>query len=169
MSVREITGDIIRDAQGIICHQVNYQGVMGGGIAASIREKLLSSKQYIDYQQHCDRYGAETLGTVSYCHCKGSVIVANMFCQNEESSGNGSFTNYDCMERCFKDVRKVAETWKHPVFIPGHIGCGIAGGDWTKVKYIIHKVFQGAKVPVTIVYWEKESWNIPSNDDLPFN
>lgn len=167
MSVNEITGDIIRDGKGIICHQVNFQGVMGGGVAASIREHLLSREQYKEYQQYCDKKGADTLGTVWYCTAKRSIVVANMFCQNAFAS-HGCFTNYGCMEKCFDDIRNIAETWKHPVFIPGYIGCGIAGGDWHRVKGIIQKVFRDTKVPVTIVYWEKESWN-QMDDELPFN
>ena len=169
MSVREITGDIIRDAQGIICHQVNFQGVMGGGVAASIREHLLSDAQYKEYQQYCKAKGSAALGTVWYCATDSTNVVANMFCQNAFSR-HECLTNYGCMEKCFEDVRNIAETWKRPIFIPGYIGCGIAGGDWVRVKYIIEKVFQGSKVPVTVVYWEKEPWNIPDDSNaLPFN
>lgn len=168
MSVREITGDIIRDGRGIICHQVNFQGVMGGGVAASIREHLLSKEQYKEYQRYCDNRGNDALGTVWYCTARQSNVVANMFCQNAEADLYGCLTNYDCMEKCFEDVRTIAETWHHPVFIPGYIGCGIAGGRWPKVKRIIEKVFRDTKVPVTIVYWEKEPWDAPNDDDLPF-
>lgn len=169
MSVKEITGDIVRDGQGIICHQVNYQGVMGGGVAASIRERLLSDAQYREYQLYCRTKRSSALGSVLYSRLKRSSVVANMFCQNAEPSQEGDFTNYGYMEKCFQDIRRHAESWNYPVYIPGYIGCGIAGGDWVKVKWIIEQVFRNANVPVTIVYWEKERTFLDDEDELPFN
>lgn len=177
MSVNEITGDIIRDGYGIICHQVNFQGVMGGGVAASIRERLLSDEQYKEYQRYCRTNGAGALGKVWYTPVDAEkakdnkpLVVANMFCQNARPDARtGCLTHYDFMEDCFADVKNIAETWKRPIFIPGYIGCGIAGGDWNRVKWIIQHTFRDAKVPVTIVYWEKESWNQMDDDELPFN
>ena len=45
----EQTGDILKITNGIICHQTNYHGTMGGGVAAGIAEKLLTPEQYKEY------------------------------------------------------------------------------------------------------------------------
>ncbi|MBR0411514.1 MAG: hypothetical protein IJI25_11050 [Eubacterium sp.] len=153
MGVKKMMGDIIRDGHGIICHQVNYHGVMGGGVAASIRDKLLSEEQYRDYQKYCITRGLKALGTVLYSETEIGLI-ANMFCQNEHF--NNGLTNYACMEKCFKDIRTVAEKKQCDVCIPGYIGCGIAGGNWGKVREIIDRVFQESNVEALIIYWEKE-------------
>lgn len=154
--IREMKGDLIRDGRGILCHQVNYLGVMGGGIALSIKDKLLTDKQYKCYQAECLSYGSETLGEVMYMTCKDGRIVANMFSQNDFSAfRNGDITNYEAMEKCFRGIRAYAEQHNLPVSIPGYIGCGIAGGDWNHVMGIIYSVFQDSNIDVVIVYWEK--------------
>lgn len=154
--IKEILGDLIRDGEGILCHQVNYQGVMGGGIAYSIREKLLTPEQYQEYRDLCNAQADKLLGTVTYADC-GEVTVANLFCQNGfTSSASFQLTNYEAMRQCFEAVRAEAERRNAPVCLPGYIGCGIAGGNWEIVKTLIYEVFDAATVPVTIIYWEAE-------------
>lgn len=148
--IRKIAGDIVKDSTGIICHQVNHQGVMGGGVALSIREQLLTARQYKRYQTRCTSSGSSLLGKVMYMKCEGNKVVANMFSQNAFSDAN-NLTNYEAMEKCFKQVRAYAERRNLPVFIPYRIGCGIAGGNWDRVKNIIYGIFQDAAIDVTIV------------------
>lgn len=161
--IREITGDLLRDGKGVLCHQVNYQGVMGAGIAWAIREKLLTPSQYAEYVNLCMEKGAGLLDTVQFLDC-GEVIVANMFCQNDFVIpdhpvlllSGGTLTNYTAMRLCFEQVKHKALWAGVPVSIPGYIGCGIAGGDWRAVKKIIDGVFSTGPVEATIIYWEKE-------------
>ena len=63
-------------------------------------------------------------------------------------------------------IRVYALRFKLPVYIPGYIGCGIAGGDWNRVKGIIDDVFKGSLVEATIVYWEHEARN-DNPKDIP--
>lgn len=39
--IKEIQSDLLTCGADIICHQVNFEGIMGGGVALSIRNKLL--------------------------------------------------------------------------------------------------------------------------------
>lgn len=163
--IREITGDLLRDGKGVLCHQVNYQGVMGGGIALSIREKLLSPSQYAEYVNACMACGRGLLGEVQYFDC-GAVTVANMFCQNDFVTREDApftpagcvsvLTNYGAMEECFTRVRDYAYQHRLPVSVPAYIGCGIAGGDWDRVGGIIRDVFARSPVDATVIYWERE-------------
>ena len=140
----EITGDILNVKNGIICHQVNYYGAMGAGIAAAIAERILTPEQYQTYTEYCNRAGRAALGTVQFLGCSDGLIVANMFCQDEALANAlyGTITDYDAMERCFTRVRGMARLQKKPVYIPHNIGCGIAGGDWKVVKGIIQIAFE---------------------------
>lgn len=151
--VKEITGDLIRDGQGILCHQVNYAGVMGAGIARTIADKLLTAGDYQAYQRFCTMNGKKALGYVYYLNAVDGRLVANMFSQKgfDES---GDLTDYQAMLNCFAHIRKLAAKKGLPVSIPGYIGCGIAGGDWEKVRFVINKVFGGPGVDATIIYWE---------------
>lgn len=155
--VNEIKGNMLEQENGILCHQTNYQGVMGGGIAAAIREKLLTEQHYKNYQDFCRKCGANALGYVQWLYLTETRILANCFCQNafESPDADGTITNYAAMKECFEKVREFSEKYNLPVFIPGGMGCGIAGGNWIKVRSIIGAVFDDSKIPITIVWLEE--------------
>ena len=151
--VTEISGNIfdcIKDGGGILCHQTNYQGVMGAGIALAIRQKLLTGRQYQNYTDLCMREGRKLLGKVAFQYCRDDVTLANCFCQDEWET-DGALTLYAEMYRCFQDVRREAVNGAKRVYIPYKMGCGIAGGDWSKVCWIINAVFDNTDVEVYIV------------------
>ena len=61
MEYRFIKGDLLKADADVICHQVNLQGVMGGGLALSIAMKYPNvNKIYEDYE-------AKKLGEVCFC------------------------------------------------------------------------------------------------------
>lgn len=140
--IRLVLGDLLNQ-QGVLCHQVNYEGVMGAGVAAAICNRLLSADQYREYQQICRKQGESLLGTNLYMPLPDGRVVANCFCQNSfmRLDNGGSITNYDAMRKCFCDVRGYAIDSNLPVCIPRGMGCGIAGGSWEKVRDIIGDVF----------------------------
>ena len=157
--LNEIKGDIfnwIKDG-GIICHQTNYFGVMGAGIAAAIRHKLLSHEKYAEYVELCRMGGRTLLGHVQYLECGDGITVANCFCQDDgrasANSPNSAYTitRYYEMKRCLIDIRSKAKLEGKRVFIPYKIGCGIAGGDWGMVQSIIKDVFGKSPVDAVIV------------------
>ena len=146
--IHEVTGDLLTSGADVICHQVNYHGVMGGGIAASIREKMLSPKRYAAYVMHCQRLERNALGTVLFTPtCTEKGIVANLFSQDDFT------TDYDALRSCLKYVEKAARIMNWTVALPGNMGCGIAHGDWDEVFKVIQEVFGESPVELTIVYW----------------
>lgn len=151
----ELTGDILNVKDGIICHQVNYFGVMGGGVAAAIAENILTEEQYRAYADFCKQAGRTALGTVQFLSCADRRIVANMFCQDDARARGGmvegGITDYDAMRRCFVRVRSMAQLQGKRVFVPRNIGCGIAGGDWNTVKSIMQDVFGAFPVEAFIL------------------
>lgn len=151
----EMTGDILNVKDGIICHQVNYFGVMGGGVAAAIAENILTQDQYNAYTIYCKQAGRTALGTVQFLGCSDGLIVANMFCQDDARAKDAfsadGITDYDCMRRCFIHVRSMARLQRKRVYIPRNIGCGIAGGDWETAKSIMQDVFDNCSVEAFIV------------------
>ena len=151
----ETTGDILKIDNGIICHQVNYRGVMGGGIAADIAENILSEEQYQEYVDFCKEKGRVALGTVQFMGCPGGLIVANMFCQDEELADpqgeNQNITDYDAMRKCLVRVRTMAVRLGKRVYFPHKLGCGIAGGSWDTVLFLLRDVFAAYPVEAYIV------------------
>lgn len=148
--IKEIYGDLLDTKEGIICHQTNYLGIMGGGIALAIKEKLFTEEQYAQYKRKCSMSGSLIMGDVLFTPITPQLTVANCFCQNEYRDYDGSFTDYRAMAMCFKRVKSQAVIKDAPVLLPGYIGCGIAGGDWNKVKPLIEKAF--TDIDCTIVY-----------------
>ena len=136
--LKEIEGDILNVKNGIICHQVNYYGAMGGGVAAAIAENILTAEQYDEYTDYCRRLFRAALGTVQFLGLGSDLIVANMFCQDEALARSvDTITDYEAMRRCFVRVRSVAQVYGKRIYIPRNIGCGIAGGSWDTVREII--------------------------------
>lgn len=156
--IKEITGDLLTCDANILCHQVNCHGVMGAGIALSIREKLLTEEQYIEYIQFCVKNRIDALGKVLTFKVKGQdqKYVANCFSQNDWSQ-TGCLTDYDAMRKCFESVERDAAQHGLSVALPGYIGCGIAGGDWNTVHAVILDVFGPSTVQTTVVYWENDN------------
>lgn len=77
--IKEIQGDLLTCGADIICHQVNFEGVMGGGVALSIRNKLLlENGLYQQYQNYCAVFQETAIGTVLMQETS-EVTVANLF------------------------------------------------------------------------------------------
>ena len=151
----EQTGDILKITNGIICHQTNYHGTMGGGVAAGIAENLLTPEQYKEYADYCEQAGRTALGTVQFIGCGGGLIVANMFCQDERlaaQDGKGqNITDYDAMRRCISRVRSMAIIQGKRLYFPHKLGCGIAGGNWETVKFILQDLLAAYPVEAYIL------------------
>lgn len=154
--LHEKYGDLLSVRKGILCHQVNYHGAMGGGVAAAIADQILTESEYASYVDYCRKRGRAALGSVQFMGT-APLVVANMFCQDEilarSNTGNKfCITDYERMRECFERVRDMARVLGLPVYIPRNIGCGIAGGDWERVKQIIQEIFENNdRVTATIV------------------
>ena len=108
--VHEMTGDLLSCDADYICHQTNFYGVMGAGVAASIHSKLLSPAAYSAYQRLCRKMGRDLLGKVQYLPGTSkepggrSYIVFNLFCQDDRARADRGLTRYDCMRSCLEQV-----------------------------------------------------------------
>lgn len=153
----EKIGDLLECDADLLCHQTNYFGVMGGGIAASIYARALSKDSYAVYQKTCNENRRSLLGSIQilpYEDCDGRYIV-NIFSQDDlNPRANGCTTDYSALRDCLQQVERYAFANRLTVALPGYIGCGIAGGDWRCVYQIIREVFENSLVLCSIVYWD---------------
>lgn len=127
----------------IIVQQVNCRGVMGRGLAKSIRDK---------YPQVYEHYMAEyqlgilELGYTSYIEVEPNKFVANI-CGQYNYGRNGLFTNYKALQKGLEDVKMMAEALNVNVAIPYRLGCGNGGGDWEgKVLPMIEEIFKDSTI-----------------------
>lgn len=142
-----ISGDVLHSGAKIIIHQLNTRGKMGAGLAKRIKEEILSPEQYQNYVDDCKKFGSDLLG---FCRYDEVVIDGNptklvgIYAQNKTGRQPGKiYTKYGALTAGLKNIRSVAEPNGWDVAIPYKIGCGLGGGDWTVVKNIIDRVFDG--------------------------
>ena len=143
-------GDLLESNCDIICHQVNLQGVMGGGLALQIATK--HPKCEAEYKRMVQEQNKVELlkGKVCFYCVQASPLefIANCFSQNEDFT-----TNYRCVKNCFKDILLFAKMHNlKTIGVPYNYGCGIATGDWNKVEKIFKEIFEDEK-DINIQIW----------------
>jgi len=137
---------------GIICQQVNCQGVMGAGLAKQIRAKFPPA-----YEEYMKAYKRKmlTLGNVIYAviSFKPPLYVANLCGQNYYGREKGRvYTDYASVRECLTKVSELrvmienANAIYSPIYIPYFMGCGLAGGNWDTVYGIIEETIPDAVI-----------------------
>ena len=143
-----VNGDITEVTSGIICHQVNCQGVMGAGVALAIRRKW--GAVYPTYRKAYINDNLQ-LGNVIYVVVGPGLIVANLCGQNRYGR-IGIYTDYEALHKTIQHVSETRVTTvkqvgtQIPVYFPNRMGCCLAGGDWNIVIRIIGKYIPDAKI-----------------------
>ncbi|WP_050615323.1 macro domain-containing protein [Bacillus testis] len=145
-------GDLLKSGCDIICHQVNLQGVMGGGIALQIARKYpmceVGYKRFI--QEYRERNGHMDTGQVYiYTSDTDHTVIANCFSQDAAFN-----TDYRALENCFETVKKYGEmSHLKTIGVPHGYGCGIANGDWGRVQAIFEKIV-GEEERIELQIWK---------------
>jgi len=143
--ISEKHGDLLESGCDIIAHQMNLQGIMGGGIALQIAKKfpMVECKclvYIIMFLSHTNKMDISLGGRVFFSREKDKdkeIVIANCFSQNEDFS-----TNYKWLKTCVSKLIKFAkEHDKKTIGIPYGYGCGIAKGKWEEVYKIFYKAF----------------------------
>ena len=135
-------GDLLESGCDMICHQVNLQGVMGGGLALQIATKFPRCEEV--YKYHLK---AKDNTEGDFCiywfrnNKKRHGCIANCFTQ--ELNFN---TNYDWLKSCFGRIKRFCEERNiKTIGVPFNYGCGIANGDWNIVEKIFKYLFENEK------------------------
>ena len=142
-------GDILKATENIICHQVNVQGIMGGGLAKQIATTYPNVERL--YQEHCKILNNDyeiLKGDYLIGQAKPNQYIANCFTQKPNFD-----TDYEALKICFSTLLGI---FKAPIAVPYKYGCGIANGDWGKVSDIFEKLSKKYGVDIVIYKLEKE-------------
>lgn len=148
--IEQVFGDLTESTAGVLCHQTNFEGVMGAGVAFAIRRKLLTESQYQKYVQYCNQHGDKALGTTQFLQIGKKRFIANCFSQRDFIK-DGTLTDYDALRHCLYDVHNFAAERGLSVAIPAGMGCGIAGGNWDIVSGMIYAIFSKGPMNCQIV------------------
>ena len=144
MDIEVIYDNILTAKEDIIVHQVNCQGVMGAGLALAIKRKY--PEVYDRYKIACSTIEPEDLlGKIQLIKTYDGKIVCNLFGQLNYGR-NKVQTDYEAITICFDKIYKYAKLNNLTVAVPYNIGCGLAGGKWTRVLNIILKRFKDKSI-----------------------
>ena len=159
---KEVKGDLIKMAlKGefhVIAHGCNCFCTMGAGIAVPMAHHFGCDKYPMEQLEY--RGDINKLGTiegkpfvVANQHFSGMFAVVNAYTQfgfgrNHENETDAPL-DYEALTLCLKKINH--KFTGLDVGLP-KIGCGLAGGDWKKVKKIIKKELN--KCNVTVVIFE---------------
>lgn len=138
--VHEIHSDLLTVSANYIAHQVNCRGVMGAGLALTLRES--NPKLFTQYQKLCKQHNPlDLLGRAFLCD-----NIISIFGQlNYGRDRSVVYTDYDALRRAFSSIHSKLPLNKSIAF-PFGFGCGLANGDWSVVKQLITDCFIGRKI-----------------------
>lgn len=134
--IKYIIGDALNTDCDVLCHQVNLQGVMGGGIAKQISQRFPNvESEYVNFEKKL----------ANVCFAKADkYVIANCFSQSLYGE-----TDYISLDSCMLKVKKYMEEHNlESVAFPYKYGCGIAIGNWDKVLQIITNTLNGKTIKI---------------------
>lgn len=143
--VRVVDGDLLDASEKFICHQCNCTTTYAKGLSASLFHRFPWAECY-------RRGGQRTPGTIQVCGDGVSQrFIVNMFAQYGGGKPRGrdsQAARLDYFRQCLGQIAKLPGL--ESVAFPFLIGCGLAGGDWTRYHAEIERFAGIAKVPVVL-------------------
>jgi O-acetyl-ADP-ribose deacetylase (regulator of RNase III) len=141
-----IKGNVIDSPSQVIAHQVNCMGVMGSGVARSIRSKYPNVyKKYIDLADTVDD-AKNLLGQAQLVKVGENKYIANLFGQFRYGYLL-QHTDYKKLELALINLRDIMIGMELTTLsFPYLIGCGLGGGDPKTVITMINKVFADTNI-----------------------
>src|SRR6185437_6262835 len=156
-AIRYLKGDAtFPQARGnkIICHICNDIGGWGQGFVLAVSHRWKAPEAEYRAWHAEGKHGGFELGAVQFVAVERTIWVANMIAQRGIKRGSsGPPIRYEALARCLPQVAAKAKELDASVHMP-RIGCGLAGGDWSKVEPLIDEHLIAAGVAVTVYDFE---------------
>lgn len=134
----------------IIGHICNDLGGWSKGFVLAISRRWPEPER--EYRAwHRDRARNDfALGAVQLVQVRRDTWVANMIGQHGMRTGSkGPPIRYKAVEQCLRTLSDHAERLNASVHMP-RIGCGLAGGSWTRIEPLITHTLGARDIPTTI-------------------
>ena len=144
-------GDILKAPEEVICHQVNVDGFMGGGLALQIAKLYPEVEK--SYKNHCRAYGYDykyLKGNAFMVRTNDGKIIENCFTQDD------FVTDYIALKTCFGKIIRMCDKYNYHIAVPYKYGCGIAKGSWDIVERTLERLSNYYGVDITIYKLEEE-------------
>ncbi|MFC9297155.1 macro domain-containing protein [Streptomyces sp. NPDC057011] len=151
--IRIISGDATSpQAKGpkVIAHVCNDLGGWGKGFVLAV-SKRWPEPEAAYRSWHRGRSGNDFgLGAVQVVRVKPDTWVANMVAQRGIRTGSGGPPiRYDAVSRCLAVLADHATELNASVHMP-RIGCGLAGGTWSRIEPLITDTLCARDIEVTV-------------------
>ena len=140
--------NILNATENLICHQVNENGVMGGGLALQIAIKY--PKAEYEYKQFCEQHKGLLYGQYQECKIENKKYICNCFTQKN------FVTQYDLIELVFRGLLDSCKSNDFSIAVPYKYGCGIANGDWNIVSEIFDKLSNEYQIDINVYKLEEK-------------
>ena len=151
MALRYLTGDATQPVgrgNKIIVHVVNTQGRWGIGFVTAISGRWPQPEEA--YQKWFDEQMGFELGGVRFAQVERDIWVANVIGQHGMWEKDGvPPIRYAAVWSGLQAVAEKAKELMASVHMP-RIGCGLAGGEWTKIEPIIRETLCKLEIAVTV-------------------
>jgi O-acetyl-ADP-ribose deacetylase (regulator of RNase III) len=136
----------------IICHVCNDIGGWGKGFVLALSKRW--DEPEAAYRSWYSEGDGFALGAVQFVQVEPYIWVANLIGQHGTKTGSsGPPVRYEAIATGLACVAKKALELGASVHMP-RIGCGLAGGEWSKVEPLIEQHLCGAGVAVTVYDFE---------------
>ena len=133
----------------VFCHQVNCLGVMGSGVAKSVRE--IFPDVYEKYRDICVKNEYLVLLGHTAIIQSDNRYIANMFAQERFGYDGKRYTSYDAFYNCLIHIRDFCEkNTINKIALPYKIGSDRGGADWNVIYSMIESVFAKTNIMVEI-------------------
>ena len=140
----------ISDGNKIIVHVCNDIGGWGKGLVVAISKRWkMPEQKFRECFKSKDNFN---LGQVQFVQVEDDLWVANLIGQhkiNKDEFGNAPI-RYDAILLGLEKVGDFAHEMKATIHMP-RIGCGLAGGEWSKIEPLIEKTLLSKEIQ-TFVY-----------------
>lgn len=138
------TGDLLKSTENIICHQVNEDGIMGGGLAKQIANTYPKVEK--QYKKFCELFkvNKDLIGQYVVSNIGEHKYISNCFTQDNFK------TNLRAIEIVFRGLLESCKRNNFTIAIPYGYGSNIANGSWTKIQSIFEELSNQYNVPITI-------------------
>lgn len=154
--MKHIKGDALKvfeeSHSAVLVHQVNCQGVMGGGIAKQIKDKY--PRHFKDYEVCINQFGADVMfGECVFTTIDPYHAITGLFSQFNYGTET-RHTNYAAFAKSITTLLSADDAHDYDIIIPKYIGCGLGGGDWAIIEQILLDVESMYGIEFTCVEYE---------------
>lgn len=147
--------DITTITSGFVLHGCNCQGVMGSGVALSIKRKW--PEAFTAYRSKVDNTALphNLLGQTALAKVQDEplIVVVNLFTQFDYGRDNRRYAEITAVRESLKETamlyRRLGDS-TFPVYSV-KVGCGLGGLDWDdEVRPVYEFISANYAIPITI-------------------